>query len=134
LIAILKIDYTYAGWNNAINLLAEVHGHTPTSNTPGGTRSPIQVIRSAGYIALSVASVLFLFVNLALFVAVPKEQLRSSGTLAAAVFFEVVYGKHSVVASKVFPTLVALSCVGGTVSTVCTRTFCLNTLTHAPGS
>ncbi|KAG8979679.1 hypothetical protein FRB94_011590 [Tulasnella sp. JGI-2019a] len=111
---VLKIDYTFVGWREAVNFLAEVHTKQSASNSsiaPG-----INLVRRASFTALSLASMIFLFINLAYFAAVPKETLKSSGSLVGAMFCESVYGKDSFIALRLFPILVALSCVGGLIA------------------
>lgn len=100
-----------------MNFLAEVYSKqtsAATSITPS-----INLVRRASYTALSLASMIFLFINLAYFAAVPKDTLKSSGSLVGAMFCESVFGVDSIVAVRLFPILVSLSCVGGLVATVC---------------
>lgn len=112
----MKIDYTFMGWNHAINFLSEVQLSNQHANTKD---DPVKLVRQASYAALCIASVIFLFLNISYFAAVPKDVLRNSGSLVGAMFCESVYGKDSFVAVRMFPTFVALSCVGGLISTVC---------------
>ncbi|KAG8874531.1 hypothetical protein FRB98_008361, partial [Tulasnella sp. 332] len=99
---ILKIDYTFLGWNHAVNFLAEVYSKQANSSGPISSevnQSSINLIRRASYAALSLASIIFLFINLAYFAAVPKETLKHSGSLVGAMFCESVYGVESWVAT-----------------------------------
>ena len=101
--ALVKTDYAYVGWANSFNLLGEVRG-----------TSPVRTVRSAGFISLGIVTVLFVTVNLAYMAAVPLDEIKGSGQLVGALFFQHVFGIHW--ASKILPVLVALSCVGNIVS------------------
>lgn len=76
--------------------------------------NPVRTIRKASFLSLLLVSALFLFVNVAYVAAVPPEEMRNSGQLVAALFFERVYG--SGITAKLLPLLVALSCFGNIVS------------------
>lgn len=67
-------------------------------------------------ISLSMVSVMFFFVNVAYVAVVPREELRNSGQLIAALFFRRVFGPELGV--KVIPLLVACSCFGNIVGFV----------------
>jgi len=60
-------------------------------------------------------SVLFLSVNVAYVALIPREEIRNSGPLIAALFFHCVFGPAFGV--KVLPLLVAFSCFGNMVGT-----------------
>jgi amino acid transporter len=102
--ALVKTNYAYFGWSNAFNVLGEV----------GGT-SPVRTVRNAGFISLGIVTTLFLTVNFAYIAAVPLDEIKRSGQLVAAQFFQHVFGGMHW-ASKILPVLVALSCVGNIVS------------------
>ncbi|KAG8844045.1 hypothetical protein FRB96_003309 [Tulasnella sp. 330] len=110
----LKVDYTYGGWNQAVNFLSEVQsqqgGRTASSATSFNT------IRRASYVAVSLASMIYLFINLAFFAALPKTVLSRSDSLVGVLFFESIFGKGSVAATRIFPLMVALSCLGGSAA------------------
>lgn len=120
--AIIKIDYTFAGWNHAVIFLSEVQSeqHTTPGRTNPASKDTVSIVRRASFVALGMASVIFLFLNLSYFAAVPKKVLADSGSLVGAMFCEAVYGKDSFVAVRLFPIFVALSCVGGLIATVST--------------
>jgi amino acid transporter len=103
--ALVKTNFAYIGWSNAFNVLGEVHGP-----------SPVLTVRNAGFISLGVVTFLFSAVNLAYIAAVPLDEIKHSGQLTGALFFEHVFGGHW--ASKILPLLVALSCVGNIVSEI----------------
>jgi amino acid transporter len=56
-----------------------------------------------------------MFVNIAYFAAVPKEQMLDSGTLVAAAFFGNMFGKQ---AERAMSVLVALSAFGNVLSVI----------------
>ncbi|KAF7969905.1 hypothetical protein HWV62_25573 [Athelia sp. TMB] len=101
--AFVKINYTFVGWHNAFNVLGEVKGP-----------NRVRTIRKASLISLALASFLFFFINLAYVAAIPREELRSSGQLVAALFFRRVLGDTW--AAKLLPALVTLSCFGSMAS------------------
>jgi amino acid transporter len=99
----VKVNHAFIGWHNAFNVLGEIRG-----------RDPVQTVRKASMISLSLVSVLFMFVNVAYVAVVPREELRNSGQLIAAIFFQRVFGPGLGV--KFLPLLVACSCFGNIVS------------------
>ena len=103
--ALVKTNFAYVGWANSFNLLGEVRG-----------TSPVRTVRNAGFISLGIVTILFVTVNLAYMAAVPLDEIKGSGQLVGALFFQHVFGMHW--ASKILPVLVALSCVGNIVSPI----------------
>ena len=101
--ALVKTDFAYVGWANSFNLLGEVRG-----------TSPVRTVRNAGFISLGIVTILFVTVNLAYMAAVPLDEIKGSGQLVGALFFQHVFGMHW--ASKILPVIVALNCVGNNVS------------------
>ncbi|KAG1798529.1 amino acid/polyamine transporter I [Suillus plorans] len=97
--ALVKTNFAFAGWNNAFNVIGEVH-----------TRDPVRTVRKASMLSLLLVACLFFFVNVAYVAAVPKDEIRNSGQLIAALFFQRVYGESF--AGKTLPIMVALSCFG----------------------
>lgn len=59
--------------------------------------------------------VIYMFVNIAYFAVVPKEEIASSGRILAASFFRYAFGKKAETASSVF---VALSALGNVCSVI----------------
>ena len=100
--AFVKTHFAFVGWNNAFNVLAEVKG-----------RDPVRTVRNAGRISLSLVSLLFLLTNIAYISAIPKDEIRSSGQLIGALFFQKVFGKSW--ASKLLPVMVMFSSLGNVV-------------------
>ncbi|KAJ7271280.1 amino acid permease-domain-containing protein [Mycena haematopus] len=95
--ALVKINYSFTGYTNAINLINEIE-------------NPIQTVRSASSAALGLVSVLYVLANVAYFAAVPAVTIKKSGTLVAGLFFTNVFGRHA--GARVFPALVSLSAFG----------------------
>lgn len=98
----VKVNHAFIGWQNAFNVLGEIKG-----------RNPVRTVRKASMISLSMVSIMFFFINVAYVAVVPREELRNSGQLIAALFFRRVFGPGLGV--KVIPLLVACSCFGNIV-------------------
>ena len=77
--AFFKIFYSYAGLGNINNVLNEV-------------KNPVRTLKTVEPVALLTACVMYLLVNLAYFSVVPIEDIKQSGELIAALFFERVFG------------------------------------------
>ncbi|KAF2010134.1 hypothetical protein BU24DRAFT_357228 [Aaosphaeria arxii CBS 175.79] len=82
--ALFKVFYSYAGLNNVNN--------------------------SVSVTALATACILYVLVNIAYFIVVPLEEIRDSGELIAALFFERSFGPQ--LGKKILPLAVALSGAG----------------------
>ncbi|OJA10306.1 hypothetical protein AZE42_05554 [Rhizopogon vesiculosus] len=101
--ALIKTNWAFAGWHNAFVVLGEVH-----------TANPVRTVRKASFLSLLLTTFLFLFVNVAYVVAVPKDEISSSGQLIGALFFQHVFGKGF--AARILPIMVALTCFGTIVA------------------
>ena len=99
--ALVKIVFSYAGYENAFNVVNEV-------------KNPVRSIRNSGAISLILVAVLYMLANIAYFAAVPKEELKASKQIAASLFFERVFGKGGAV--KGLNLLIALSAFGNLVA------------------
>ncbi|KAF2216953.1 hypothetical protein CERZMDRAFT_108834 [Cercospora zeae-maydis SCOH1-5] len=95
--SILKVFYSFAGLNNVNNVLNEV-------------KDPVRTLKSVAFTALATACGMYLLVNVAYFLVVPLDEVRGSGELIAAIFFEKVFGVA--VGRRILPLMVALSAVG----------------------
>jgi amino acid transporter len=95
--AIFKVSYSYAGLQNVNNVLNEV-------------KDPVRTLKSVAPAALLTACLLYLLVNFAYFSVLPLEEVRESGELIAALFFERVLGKH--LGRTVLPLAIAISAAG----------------------
>ncbi|KAF2848300.1 hypothetical protein T440DRAFT_537041 [Plenodomus tracheiphilus IPT5] len=82
--SLFKVFYSFAGLNNVNN--------------------------SVSIVALITASILYLLVNVAYFIVVPLDEVKASGELIAALFFERCFGAN--VGKVILPLAVALSGAG----------------------
>lgn len=78
-LGLFKVFYSYAGLENVTNVLNEV-------------KDPVRTLKSASKTALATSCVLYLLVNVAYFLVVPIEDIKQSGELVAALFFERIFG------------------------------------------
>ncbi|EGN99227.1 hypothetical protein SERLA73DRAFT_182118 [Serpula lacrymans var. lacrymans S7.3] len=101
--ALVKTNFSYFGWHNAFNVLNEIK-----------SPDPVKTVRRAGFISLLMVTTLFVFTNVAYVAAVPKEEIKESGQLIAALFVRNVYGDGF--GAKILPFMVALSCVGNIIA------------------
>ncbi|KAL1872439.1 hypothetical protein VTK73DRAFT_1517 [Phialemonium thermophilum] len=99
--ALVKIIFSYAGYENAFNVVSEI-------------KNPIKQIRRNGFIALLIVTILYVLANVAYFAAVPKEELVKSNQIAAGLFFTAVFGSSNAVKGLNF--LIALSSFGNLVA------------------
>ena len=99
--ALIKIVFSYAGYQNAFNVVNEV-------------KNPVRSIRNAGAISLFLVGVLYMLANIAYFAAVPVEELRESKQVAASLFFQRVFGTSRAVKGLNF--LIALSAFGNLIA------------------
>lgn len=95
--ALIKITFSYSGYQNAFNVVNEV-------------KNPVRSIRNSGGISLFLVGVLYMLANLAYFAAVPIEELRESKQVAASLFFQHVFGTSRAVKGLNF--LIVLSAFG----------------------
>lgn len=98
-LSIVKVNFSFVGWTNTFSVLSEIR-----------SKDPARTARRAGYISLGLIAVLFFLINVAYIAAVPKDDIKNSGQLVAALFFDRVFG-HSI-ARKLLPVTIALSCLG----------------------
>jgi amino acid transporter len=95
--AMFKVSYSYAGLSNVNNVLNEV-------------KNPVKTLKSAATTALITSCILYLLVNIAYFLVVPIEDIKNSGELIAALFFERVFGAN--VGRVLLPLAIATSAAG----------------------
>jgi amino acid transporter len=95
--AMFKVSYSYAGLSNLNNVLNEV-------------KNPVKTLKSAATTALVTSCFLYLLVNVAYFLVVPIEEIKHSGELIAALFFERVFGAE--VGRVLLPLAIATSAAG----------------------
>jgi amino acid transporter len=95
--ALFKVFYSYAGLSNVNNVLNEV-------------RNPVKTLKSVGPTALLTVCFLYLLVNIAYFMVIPLDEIKNSGELVAALFFERVYGSEF--GRTFLPLAIAISAAG----------------------
>ncbi|KAI1496235.1 amino acid permease-domain-containing protein [Biscogniauxia marginata] len=95
--SLFKVFYSYAGLTNLNNVLNEV-------------KDPVRTLKSVSITALVTACLLYLLANLAYLAVVPVEEIKQSGQLISALFFERVFGVH--IGRRILPLAVALSAAG----------------------
>ncbi|KAK5655622.1 hypothetical protein OQA88_5553 [Cercophora sp. LCS_1] len=77
--ALFKVFYSYAGLQNVNNVMNEV-------------RDPVRTLKSAATTALITACLLYFLINVAYFLVVPLDEIKESGELIAALFFQKTFG------------------------------------------
>ncbi|KIW08912.1 uncharacterized protein PV09_00831 [Verruconis gallopava] len=97
-----KVSYAYSGFDNLNNVMDEVE-------------NPVRTLKSAAPAAMITIFVFYLFLNIAYFVVVPLDEIKSSGELVAALFFQRVMGEG--IGTRVLPVLIALSAAGNVMVT-----------------
>jgi amino acid transporter len=97
-----KVSYAYSGYDNVNNVLDEV-------------RDPVRTLKSAAPVAMITIFIFYLLLNIAYFVVVPLDEIKRSGELIAALFFERILGEGF--GSRVLPILIALSAAGNVMVT-----------------
>jgi amino acid transporter len=97
-----KVSYAYSGYDNVNNVLDEV-------------KDPVRTLKSAAPAAMITIFIFYLLLNIAYFVVVPLDEIKSSGELVAALFFERVLGEG--IGTRILPILIALSAAGNVMVT-----------------
>ena len=92
-----KVVYSFAGYDNVNNVLNEV-------------KDPVRTLKTMAPTALLTVAVFYLMINIAYFIVVPLEEIKNSGELIAALFFEKIFGAS--VGSTILAILVAVSGAG----------------------
>lgn len=95
--ALFKVFYSYAGLSNVNNVMNEV-------------KDPVRTLKSVSITALVTACIMYLLVNVAYFLVVPLDEIKSSGELIAALFFERTFGAGF--GKRFLPLAVASSAAG----------------------
>ncbi|CUA77047.1 Cytochrome c oxidase subunit 1 [Rhizoctonia solani] len=101
--SIVKVHYSFVGWNTILGLMAEVKG-----------RHPVRTIQRAGIVSLLITTLLFITTLLSFSIVLTKEELLNANEVLGTIFLRKVYGDTT--ATKLFPILVGISAFGGIVS------------------
>jgi amino acid transporter len=96
-IALLRIFYSYRGWDNCNTVMGEI-------------RNPARTMGIAGPLAIGLVMFLYCFSNLAYFAVVSKEQIVDSGVIIAGNFFRIIFGDSA--SGRILPFLISLSNLG----------------------
>ena len=99
--ALLRIVYSYKGWENLNYVLGEV-------------RQPQKTLKIAAPLAVSLATVLYVLANVAYFAAIPAQELIESDVVVAGVFFKNVFGDTA--GGRALPAFVAISNLGNVLA------------------
>ncbi|KAL4885502.1 amino acid/polyamine transporter I [Aspergillus karnatakaensis] len=100
--ALYNVIWSFIGYSNANYALSE-------------TKNPVRTLKIAAPVAIISVGILYMFVNIAYFAAVPKQELLESGSIVAAVFFRNMFGGQ---AERAMSVLVALSAFGNVLSVI----------------
>ncbi|CAG8920723.1 unnamed protein product [Penicillium salamii] len=100
--ALYNVIWSFIGYSNANYALSE-------------TKNPVRTLKIAAPVAICSVGILYMLVNVAYFAAVSKEEMLSSGSIVAAVFFRNMLGKQ---AERVMSVFVALSAFGNVMSVI----------------
>lgn len=98
--ALYNVIWSYIGYSNANYALGEA-------------KNPVRTLKIAAPLALISVSIIYMFVNIAYFAIVPKEEILSSGRILAANYFRLAFGEN---AQKALSVFVALSALGNVMS------------------
>lgn len=79
-------------------------------------QNPIRTVKVVGLMAFVTVCILYALINVSYFMVVPIEEIKSSGQLVAALFFERVFGPGF--GKTVLPLLVAISAAGKVMVTI----------------
>ncbi|THV86340.1 amino acid transporter [Aureobasidium pullulans] len=99
--SLVKIIFSYAGYENAFNIVNEI-------------QNPVKTIKRNASYSLVAVTILYLLANIAYFAAVPKSDIMTSGVTVASLFFTNVFGHAKGV--KAFNLLIALSAFGNLIA------------------
>lgn len=117
--ALYNVIWSFIGYSNA-NYVGNFsclclcpHLLTGSVKALSETRNPVRTLKIAAPLAVISVGILYMFVNIAYFAAVPKEEILSSGQILAATFFRNMFGTR---AERVMSVFVALSAFGNVLS------------------
>ncbi|KAK9375469.1 amino acid/polyamine transporter I [Lipomyces chichibuensis] len=95
--ALMRIVYSYRGWENANYVLSEL-------------QNPRRTLAVAAPLAIGGVMVLYVLANIAYFAVIPKYEIAHSGVIVAGLFFRRVFGDSA--GARMLPLFVALSNLG----------------------
>lgn len=100
------------------NVIFSYIGYTNVNYALGETKNPVRILKISAPTALCMVSVIYILVNVAFFAVIHKEDIASSGRVAAATFFRIVFGESG---QKALSVCVALSALGNVMSVLFTQ-------------
>jgi amino acid transporter len=98
-----KVSFAYSGYDNLNSVMDEV-------------QNPIRTLKTAAPAAMVTIFFFYLLLNISYFVVVPLDDIKNSGELVAALFFERLLGEG--LGTRILPILIALSAAGSVMVTV----------------
>lgn len=99
--ALLRIIYSYKGWENVNYVLGEV-------------KNPRRTLLVAAPVAIGGVTILYVLANVAYFAAISKEDLTTSEVIVAGVFFRNIFGDSA--GARSLPAFVSLSNLGNVLA------------------
>lgn len=100
--ALYNVIWSYVGYSNVNYALGEV-------------KNPVRVLRIAAPSAFVVIVVLYIFVNIAYYAVIPKDEILASERTVVSLFFKYAFGDSAEKAASVF---VALSTLGNVIAVI----------------
>ncbi|KAJ3758156.1 high affinity methionine permease [Lentinula raphanica] len=104
--ALLKIRFSYVGWESVFSMVNEV-------------KDPIPTLKTFAPLSLGVVFALYMLVNAAYFATVPLDKIKTSNEMIANLFFETIFPSSpnsNNVALTALQILVALSSLGSVIA------------------
>ncbi|CAE6467378.1 unnamed protein product [Rhizoctonia solani] len=101
--SVVKVLYSFVGWNSVLGLVAEVKG-----------RHPVRTIQRAAITSVLVTAFFFVTTLLSFSIVLTKEEFLNANEVLGAIFVRKVYGDTA--ANKLFPIFIGISTFGGIVS------------------
>lgn len=99
--ALLRIVYSYKGWENANYVIGEL-------------TNPKRTLAVAAPLAVGGVTILYVLANVAYFAAIPKGDLAKSEVIVAGLFFRNIFGASA--GARSLPAFVALSNLGNVLA------------------
>ncbi|KAG6910707.1 hypothetical protein DXG01_008237 [Tephrocybe rancida] len=100
------------------NVLWSFNGYTYVNQVLGEVRDPVRTVRRAAPLAMFLAAMTYLVVNVGYFAAVAKVDLLDSGRIVAALFFRNLFGPTTETALSV---IIAMSVLGNVLAALFTH-------------
>ena len=97
-----KVASAYSGYDNVNNVLDEV-------------KDPVRTLKSVAPAAMTTIFVFYICINVAYFAVIPLEEIKASGELVGALFFERVLGQG--IGNRIVAILIALTAAGNVMVT-----------------